>query len=193
MSSRPQRRRRRQRDQVRPIIGRTELIAASLVLAAAGVVLGLVLLLTDDDDDGGEAVQATANATVTSTPFEPIDADGQAIIDLGRRSVEALPDGEWPGLYDAFTQEFRNRCSFSDFVAAGETDAADLGDSLQQIRFKYLIDVSLSGDTASAVIVGALSNDEYTIQTTYVRENSVWKIAPVPGTTGCSGFNRLSG
>ena len=64
---------------------------------------------------------------------------------------------------------------------------------LPQIGFKYLIDVSLSGDTASAVIVGALSNDEYTIQTAYVRENGVWKIAPAPGTAGCSGFNRLSG
>ena len=178
---------------MRPIIGRTELIATGLVLAAAGVALGLVLLLTGGDDEGGEAVQATANATATSTPFEPVDADGQAIVDLGRRSVEALPDGEWPGLYDAFTQEFRTRCSFSDFVAAGETDSADLGASLQLIRFKYLIDVILSGDTASAVIVGALSDDEYTIETAYLQEDSVWKIAPAPGTTGCSGFNRLSG
>ena len=178
---------------MRPIIGRTELIATGIVLAAAGVALGLVLLLTGGDDDGGEAAQATANATVTSTPFEPVDADGQAIINLGRRSVEALPDGEWPELYDAFTQQFRDRCSFSEFVSAGEMDAADLGGLLQQIQFKYLIDVSLSGDTASAVIVGALSDDEYTIQTAYVREDSVWKIAPAPGTTGCSGFNRLSG
>ncbi len=108
MSSRPHRRRRQQRDQVRPVIGRTELIAAGLVLATAGVALGLVLLLTGGDDEGGEAVQATANATATSTPFEPVDADGQAIIALGRRSVEEMPDGEWPGLYDAYTQEFRN-------------------------------------------------------------------------------------
>ncbi len=178
---------------MRPIIGRVELIATGLVLATAGVTLGLVLLLTGGDDDGEAAVQATANATVTSTPFEPVDADGQAIIDLGRRSVEALPDGEWPELYDAFTQEFRDRCGFSDFIAAGEADAANLGAALQQIRFKYLIDVSLSGDTASAVIVGALSDDEYTIETAYVRENSVWKIEPAPGTAGCSGFNRLSG
>ena len=178
---------------MRPIIGRTELIAVGLVLAVAGVALGLVLLLAGGDDDGGEAVQATGDTTPTSTPFEPVDADGQVIIDLGRQSVEALPNGEWPGLYDAFTQEFRDRCSFDDFVAAGETDTADLGDLLQQIRFKYLIDVDLSGEAASAIIVGALSNDDYTIQTAYLRENSVWKIAPAPGTAGCSGFNRLSG
>ncbi len=177
---------------MRPIIGRTELITAAVVLATAGVTLVLVLLLTGGDD-GGEAVLATPNATVTSTPFEPVDADGQAIINLGSRSVEALPDGEWPQLYDAFTQEFRNRCQLSEFIAAGEADAANLGDSLQQIRFKYLIDVSLSGDTASAVIVGALADDEYTIETAYVRENSMWRIAPAPGTTGCSAFNRLSG
>ena len=193
MSSHPQRRRRRKRDQMRPIIGRTELIAAGVVLASASVALGLVLLLAGGDDDGGAAVEATANATVTSTPFEPVDAAGQAIIDLGRRSVEALPDGEWPGLYDAFTQEFRDRCSFSDFIDAGDADAANLGDSLEQIRFKYLIDVSLSGDTASAIIVGTLLDDEYTIETAYVRENGVWQIAPAPGTAGCSGFNRLSG
>jgi hypothetical protein len=178
---------------MRPIIGRTELIATGVVLATAGVTLGLVLLLTGGDDDGGEVIQATANAAVTSTPFEPVDANGQAIIDLGRQSVEALPDGEWPGLYDAFTQEFRDRCPFGEFIAAGDNDAANLGDSLQQIRFKYLIDVNMSGDTASAVIVGALSDDEYTIETVYVRENGVWRIAPAPGTTGCSGFNRLSG
>ncbi len=122
-----------------------------------------------------------------------LDADGEAIIALGRRSVEALPDGEWPGLYDAFTQEFRDRCSFSDFVAAGETDTADLGSSLQEISFKYLIDVVMSSDTASAVIVGALSDDEYSIETAYLRADGVWKIAPAPATTGCSAFNRLSG
>ena len=194
MPSRPERRRRsKQQDQMRPIIGRVELIATGLVLATAGVTLGIVLLLTGGDDDGEAAAQATATATATSTPFVPVDADGRAIVDLGRRSVEALPDGEWPGLYNAFTQEFRDRCMLSDFVDAGEADAANLGGSLQQIRFKYLIDVSLSGDAASAIIVGALSDDEYTIETTYERVNDVWQIAPPPGTAGCSGFNRLSG
>ena len=182
MSSRPQRR-RKQKAQKPPTTGRSILIAVGVVVAAAVVTLGLVLLLTGGDDDSGE----------TSAPFEPIDADGEAIVALGRRSVEALPDGEWPELYDAFTQEFRDRCSFSDFVAAGETDTADLGSSLQEIRFKYLIDVIVTGDTASAVIVGALSDDEYSIETAYVRDNGVWKIAPAPGTTGCSAFNRLSG
>jgi len=81
----------------------------------------------------------------------------------------------------------------SDFIDAGEADAANLGGSLQQIRFKYLIDVSQSGDTASAIIVGALSDDEYTIETGYERVSDVWQIAPPPGTAGCSGFNRLSG
>lgn len=189
----PPRRRRRQRGQMPPIIGRTELITAGVVLASAGVALGVVLLLAGGADDSGPTAQATVNATATSTPFEPVDANGQAIIELGRRSVEALPEGQWPGLYNAFTQGFRDRCPFSEFLAAGEADAANLGDMLSQIRFKYLIDVSMSGDTASAVIVGTLATDEYTIETAYVREDSVWKIAPAAGTTGCSGFNRLSG
>ncbi len=184
MPSRPQRR-RSQRNQMRPIIGRTELIVAVGFLAAFSVALVLVLLLTGGDDDG--------EASITGTPFQPANADGQAIIDLGRRSLEALPDGEWPGLYDAFTQEFRDRCPYGDFIEAGEADAANLGASLQQIRFKHLIDVILSGDTASATIVGALADDEYTIQTAYVLNDGVWQIAPAPGTVGCSGFNRLSG
>jgi len=178
---------------MRPIIGRVELIVTGGFLTAFAVALVLVLLLTGGDDDGEVAVQATANATVTSTPFQAADADGQAIINLGRRSLLALPSGEWPGLYDAFTQEFRDRCPFGDFIEAGEADAASLGGSLQQIRFKYLIDVNLSGDSASAVIVGALADDEYTIETAYVRNNGVWQIAPAPGTVGCNGFNRLTG
>ncbi len=170
-------------------------MATAVVLATAGVTLALVLLLAGGGDDGdGAAIQATANVTttVTGTPFEPVDTDGQAIVDLGRQSVEALPRGEWPALYDEFTQEFRDRCPLSEFVAAGQGDAANLGDRLGEISFKYLIDVNLAGDT-SAVIVGALAGDEYAIETAYAQEEGVWKIAPAAGTTGCSGFNRLSG
>ncbi|HEY5624885.1 MAG TPA: hypothetical protein VIT93_00195 [Dehalococcoidia bacterium] len=171
-------------------------MATAVVLATAGITLTLVLLLAGGDGEGdGAAVEATGNAaaTATGTPFEAVDADGQAIVDLGRQSVEALPMGEWPALYDEFTQEFRDRCPLSEFVAAGQADAANLGDLLGEIRFKYLIDVNLAGDTATAVIVGALADDEYTIETAFVHEESVWKIAPAAGTTGCSGFNRLSG
>jgi hypothetical protein len=186
MSSRPQR--RRQRDEKRPIVGRTELVTAAVVVLTAGVTLGLVLLLGSRGDDGG----GDDAAGVTSTPFEPADADGQAIVELGRRSVEALPQGQWASLYDAFTQEFRDRCAREDFVASGAADASNLGDTLPLIHFKYLIDVSISGETATATIVGE-AQGEYTIQTAYAREGGEWKIAPAPGTSGCSGFNRLSG
>jgi len=195
MSSRQQR--RRKRDEMRPIIGRTELITAAVVVIVAGVSLGLVLLLGGGgDDDDGDAVSNPTNppaATVTSTPFEPVDADGQTLVQLGMRSVEALPQGQWSALYDSFTSEFRERCSRRDFEAAGETDAANLGAQLELIRFKYLIDVNITGDTAVAVIVGALGESEYTIQTAYERVDGRWMIAPAPGTTGCNGFNRLSG
>jgi hypothetical protein len=188
MSTRPRRRRQRREDA--PIVGRVELTAGAVVLAAAALTLGAVFLFTGggDDDDGGTTV-----ATQTGTPFQPADADGEAIQELGRRSVEALPSGEWAGLYDAFTQEFRDRCVREEFVAAGEADAANLGESLQQIRFKYLIDVQITGDTASGVIVGALGAAEYTIQTAWARVEGEWQIAPAPGTSGCNGFNRLSG
>lgn len=164
------------------------------MLAAAGLTLGAVLLFSGGGDDNGSVGDgASSGATQSGAPFAPSDDAGRAIVELARRSVESLPDGEWPQLYDSFTTEFRERCPREEFVAAGETDAANLGDQLPLLRFRQLVDVTLGGETASGVIVGELSGAEYTIQTAYVLEDGVWKIAPAPGTSGCNGFNRLSG
>ncbi|MEX0684255.1 MAG: hypothetical protein WD904_05205 [Dehalococcoidia bacterium] len=192
MSS-PQRRRRKRLENS-PIIGRTELTAAAVVLAAAGITLMVVFLLSGGGDDGTTAgVQPTASAIESSAPFQATDANGEAILELARRSVEALPQGQWPALYDAFTQEFRDRCARAEFVSAGETDATNLGASLPQLHFKYLVNVELAASAASGVIVGALGEQEYTIETAYALEGGAWKIAPAPNTSGCNGFNRLSG
>lgn len=193
MSSRQQRRRQSRRDNPPPIIGRTELIAAGVVFVAAALTLGVVLLVSsgggDDDDSTGE----TPVPTPTGEAFVPADDAGAAIVELGRRSVEALPNGVWPELYDSFTQEFRDRCSREDFAAAGEADASAQGDNLNQIAFVKLIDVSITGDTATAVIVGASAGTEYQIGTAYALEDGDWKIAPPPGTSGCNGFTRIGG
>jgi hypothetical protein len=176
------------------VIGRTELVAGAVVLLAAGLTLGAVLLFSGGGDDDGSAGDGSpAGATQSGAPFLPSDAAGEAIVELARRSVESLPEGQWPRLYDAFTNEFQGRCPREEFVAAGETDAANLGGQLSLLHFKSLVDVTLGTDTASGVIVGELNGAEYTIQTAYALEDGVWKIAPAPDTSGCNGFNRLSG
>ena len=165
-----------------------------MVLAAAGLTLGAVLLFSGSGDDGGSGGDgASSGATQSGAPFAPADDAGRAIVELARRSVESLPQGQWAGLYDVFTTEFQARCARGEFEAAGETDAANLGEQLSLLRFRALVDVQMGADTASGVIVGELAGVEYTIQTAYALEDGAWKIAPAPGTSGCNGFNRLSG
>jgi hypothetical protein len=191
MSSRKSRR----RGETQPIIGRTELVAALVVFAAAALTLVMVFLISSggdgDDDSGGSVAGSDVPATATGAAFMAEDEAGAAILELGRRSVEALPNGQWPGLYDSFTQEFRDRCPREEFEAAGETDAEAQGDRLQQIAFVKMLNVVFSGDTATAVIVGAVGSEEYTIGTGYALEDGEWKIAPPPDTSGCNGFTRL--
>jgi hypothetical protein len=97
--------------------------------------------------------------------FSPTTADDFAIEALARRSIEVLPAGQWPSLYDDFTQEFQTRCPRDAFIAGGEQNATELGAQLHLLGYKRLEDVVYTGDAATAVIVG---------------------------TEGCAAFNRLS-
>ncbi|HUF53646.1 MAG TPA: hypothetical protein VMR52_07715 [Dehalococcoidia bacterium] len=190
MSSRGER--RRQSRDPPPIIGRTEIIAAGVVFAAAALTLGIVFLVSSGGDNDDAAAEPTPVAgTPTAAAFVPEDDTGRAILELGRRSVEALPSGQWPQLYDSFTQEFRDRCPREEFEAAGEADAAAQGDRLSELRFVKLINVQINVSSATAVIIGAIGADEYAIGTSYALENGEWKIAPPPEASGCNGFTRL--
>ena len=133
----------------------------------------------------------TAPATVAA---QPTVGGEEAIPTLARRSIEVLPAGQWPSLYDSFTSEFRQRCPREQFDQAGVDAAAQLGDSLRLLRFKRTESITIEGSSAQAVIVGQIvGQSEYKIQAAFQIEDGVWRIAPASGTQGCEAFGRLSG
>jgi hypothetical protein len=104
-----------------------------------------------------------------------------------------LPEGQWPDLYEDFTADFRDRCTLQDFTQAGIEAADQLGENLSLLGYKGLRELNITGETARAVIVGELrGQSEYEIEAFFRVEDGVWKLAPAPGTTGCSSFNRLA-
>ena len=180
--------------------------AAAVVLAGIGGVVIIIAAVMSEGDGGGPARPApntptavpspTAAASPTAaTTAPPAPAAALAEIEsLARRSIEALPAGEWPSLYDSFTSDFRGRCPRAEFEQAGVQAAADLGDNLTSLRFKRLEEPAIESDSATAVIVGELAGQgEYRTQAAFRREDGRWKIDPAPGTQGCQAFNRLSG
>ena len=133
----------------------------------------------------------TGTATAGAQPAVGVE---EAIPTLARRSIEVLPAGQWPSLYDSFTSEFRQRCTREQFAQAGVDAAAELGDNLRLLRFKRTENITIEGSTAQAVVVGEIAGQsEYKIQSAFQIEDGVWKIAPASGTQGCEAFGRLSG
>ena len=195
MSSRPQRRRR---ERARgdggappprsPLPGRTSLIAiAFLAVGAIVVVFALLLLLGGDGgDDGDDGATLPAGDA-----FSPANEDEARLVELARQSIESIPAGTWPDLYDEFTAGFQARCPREEFAQAGVESAQGLGDDLTLLRFVQLQGVLITGDTATATIVGSV-REEYQVQVAYEREDGIWKLAPASGTQGCQSFNRLN-
>ena len=119
--------------------------------------------------------------------------DQQAIESLARDSIEVLPRGEWPSLYESFTPEFQQRCPRPDFEAAGAQGAAEQGEKLALLRFVRLEDVSILADTATATIVGEITGEaEYRIRGAFQKIDGAWKLAPAANTSGCSAFDRVA-
>jgi hypothetical protein len=119
-------------------------------------------------------------------------SDDEAIEELGRRSIETLPQAVYPSLYDDFTGGFRQRCPRDEFEQAGEEAASQLGDDLPFLRFKRLEDVFIQGDNARAVIVGQVAaQPEYKVQAAFQKEDGTWKIAPAANTQGCETFQSI--
>lgn len=153
-------------------MGRTERIAVAF-LAVGLVTIGGAFLLT----------QALAKQS---------SSDQDDIRALARRSIEVLPQGQWPSLYNDFTADFQARCTLADFTKAGADSATNLGASLHQLEFSDLKDVAINGTTATATIVGDISgqaNPAYDVDAAFAKENGAWKLAPASGTTGCQAFN----
>jgi hypothetical protein len=156
-------------------------IAAAITGGIVALALGAILLATRGGGGGGTIF-------VARTP------DEKAIEELARRSIEVLPKGEWPSLYDSFTPEYQQRCTPQQFAEAGVTGALEVGANLPLLRFKRLENVSIDATTADAVIVGEIEGQsEYSVQAEFRNVEGAWKIAPAPSTQGCEAFERLAG
>lgn len=210
MPSRDRRRRRRRdaADDAERAPTAPSMLRRSEVIAAAGLGVAVLLILTGVLLFGGgggssspaptgapSGSAASAAVAVTATPvFSPSTAAELAIEALARRTIEALPQGQWPALYDSFTAQFQQRCSRDQFVAAGVEGARQQGSNLPSLRFQRLQSASVQGQSATAVVVGEVAGGvEYSIQESFALENGVWKIAAAPNTQGCEAFGRLSG
>ena len=135
-----------------------------------------------DASDGGAATDDE----------QPTASDEEAIQTLARRSIEVLPAGQWPSLYDSYSSEFQQRCPREEFNEAGVDAAIELGDDLRLLRFNRLDSLTIDGSSAQAVITGEIAGQgAYQIQAAFRKEDGGWKIAPAPDTQGCEAF--LSG
>jgi hypothetical protein len=175
----------------RPSLLRTrELIAIGV--AAAVTIVGLFVYLAFFQSGGDNSSEETSVTETFFPPYSPDSPEGVAIVDLARRSIEVLPRGEWPSLYDSFTPEYQQRCPREQFAAAGEAGAQEQGSNLPLLRFVNLEQVSLEGDTAKAVIVGEIQGSrQYKLRAAFRKVDGFWKISPTEGTDGCNAFDRL--
>jgi hypothetical protein len=149
---------------------------------------------TDDGAATGDDGATTSPVDTTTGDTQPVGSDEETIRSLARRSIEVLPAGQWPSLYDSYTREFHQRCTRDQFDQAGVDAADQLGDDLRLLRFKRLESVTIEDASAQAVIVGEIvGQSEYQIEAAFQTEDGLWKIAPAPNTEGCGAFNRLGG
>ena len=165
--------RRRRRASASALKRRRLFVLAALLVAAgltAAIVVPLVVFVFDSDG--------------------PSDED--AIESLAQRSIEVLPAGEWPFLYDSFVSEYQARCPRLDFNRAGVEAANQL--DLQSLRFLRVEALTVEESTALAVIVGEESQQgEYKVQAEFRKESGEWKLAPAAGTQGCEAFRPADG
>jgi hypothetical protein len=138
---------------------------------------------------------AAASASQSGTgAFSPGSTAEERLVELARDSIEFLPAGRWPELYDDFVRSFQDRCTREAFAQAGEDGAAAVGSNLSLLRFVRLENLVTTGDAATGTIVGEVrGQSQYTVVVAYGMEDGVWKLAASVGTSGCSAFNRTSG
>jgi hypothetical protein len=193
MQRRSDRRRRLRsgREPERPLISRRDVLIAAGIAATVGIAILVVVVASLGGGDNSEDV--TTEQTVFP-PFSPDTPDGAAIVELARSSIEVLPRGEWPSLYDSFTSEYQQRCPRDEFVAAGEAGAQEQGTNLPLLRFVNLEQVSIESDNATAVVVGEIQGlQQYKLKSAFRKVDGSWKISPTEGTSGCNAFGRLEG
>lgn len=176
-------------------LGRSELIAAGFVaIGAIAIVLAVILTQGGDDNGGGEVTQPTGQPlpSASGVPLEPTDADSEAIIALSRKSIEVLPQRQWPSLYEDFTKGFQSRCPKEAFDQAGVDTETNLGADIDLLAFKFVQDAALTEESGVATIVAEVTGKyEYQVNAGFRKEDGVWKLAPVANTEGCSAFTVL--
>lgn len=139
------------------------------------------------------AIGAIVAAVVLIEPFGLGGGAGDedAIESLARRSVEALPAGEYPSLYESFTREFQQRCPRQEFEQEGENAATLLGDDLQFLRFRRVEELAIQGQNARAVIVGDVAGkpeSEFKRRALFRKQDGEWRLMPVTDSEGCQAF-----
>ncbi len=144
------------------------------------------------------AIGAIVAAVVLIEPFGLGDgtSDEDEIESLARRSVEALPAGEYPYLYESFTREFQQRCPRQEFEQAGEDAATQLGDDLQFLRFRRVENLAIQGRNARALIVGDVAGkpeSEFKRRALFRKEDDGWRLVPVADSEGCQAFGLPTG
>ncbi len=165
---------RRRRRAGAPTLKRRIFLVGGLV-ASAGAVAAVVVVLVVFVFGGGTS-------------------DEDQIESLARRSVEALPAGEWPSLYDSFTSEFQQRCPRLEFNQAGVDSARELGDDLLFLRFNRLEKLIIEGRNARAEIVGEVAGQpEFRRRVLFRTEDGEWRLAPVADSEGCQAFGLPTG
>lgn len=155
-----------------------------------GAVVLLIIVALVVVSGGGDDGEQGANAPL----FSPSTPDEFAIAGLARSSIEVLPRGEWPSLYESFTPEYQQRCPREEFVAAGEQSAQEQGANLPLLAYVGLEEVVIEGETARAIIVGEITGaTQYRVRAAFAKLDDVWRLAPAAGTAGCAAFDRVSG
>lgn len=180
----------RRRQSKRPYAGRSFLASREVITAlvlGVGVlgIAGAVLLFSGGSDEG-------TSGTATPAPaFSPSNEDEAAIAALAERSIEVLPQNQWPALYDDFTAEFQSRCPKDEFIQAGIDAAQEQGANLTRLGYVRLEDVSIERDRATATIIGEVEGSfEYPVFAAFQKQDGAWKLSPADGTSGCQAFNR---
>lgn len=189
------------------IIRPREFLIGGAFVAVVAAFIALILVIHGFSSEGSGSGLPTPSPTPSPIPTgsptpatlpggsgSPGNAAEERLIQLARDSIELLPAGRWPELYDQFTSDFQARCTREEFAQAGEAGAEAVGSNLSLLGFVRLDDLVISGDTATGTIVGEVrGQSEYTVDVAYAIEGGVWKLAPATGTSGCSAFNRTSG
>ncbi len=186
MPSRAERRRQSKRpDAGRSFLASREVVTALVLGVSVLGIAGAVLLFSGGGDEG-------TSATTTPGPsFSPSNEDEAAIAALAEKSIEVLPQNQWPALYDDFTAEFQSRCPKDEFIQAGIEAAQEQGANLTRLGYVRLEAVSIEGDRATATIIGEVKGSfEYPVFAAFQKQESGWKLSAADGTSGCQAFNR---